>query len=384
VTISLLLTDRHLNVVGDPIVCWTTVDCTLRWNEPCSGQFTSPGYPWIREQLAPGNRVMIIRDGVFLMGGPIETWTYARSDDGENAGDGVLTVTFADDLAWIAGRLTYPNPALTPEQQTTDTWTYTGNAEVGMRSLVNTNAGPAALPARQIPGLALGAVAGVGGNATLTSGWQPLTDVLRTAATTGGGLGFHTRQAGNQILFEVYQPPDKTGEVRFGFGLGNLRYLGYEVSAPTATAAIVGGQGDGADRYVLQRLNTAGATDWGRTETLVSRPGSDPVADLQTAGDEALADAAETGRLSSYVADTDDQKFGVHYNVGTKVSLEVWPGFEVADLVTLVHLQAWPTAGEVVTTTIGTQTASADPAWVQQLRRIDRRVGRLERTVQST
>jgi hypothetical protein len=380
----ILITDRTLNVVGDPIVNWTNLDVTLRFNEPGSGLFVAPGHSWVRQQLHPGNRVVVIRDGEVLTAGPVEKWIYERSDDGENAGDGVITVHFADDLATIAGRLAYPDPALEPEAQVSDNWTFSGNAELGMRELVNDNAGPGALSARQIPQLALGTLAGVGDTIDITAAiMEPVLEVLRRAALAGGGLGFRTRQSGTQILFEVYEPPDVSAEVRFGFNLGNLKYVAYEVNAPTVTSAIVGGQGAGADRFTLERNNLGTEGAWGRLEKHIARPGNDATAELEADGDEALAEGDETARLPSNIADTPDQQFGVHYQLGSRVSIESWPGEAITDIVQTVHLQAWPTAGEVVAATVGSQAASSDPAWVQRVREIDRRVGRLERTVSS-
>jgi hypothetical protein len=379
---TILVTDQGLDVVGDPIACWTTIDVTLRFNEPGSGLFTVPGYEWIREQMAPGCRVVVIRDQRILLAGPVEKWLFERSDDGDNAGDGTLTVNFSDDLALVVARQTYPNPALTPALQTTDSWTNTGNAELALRALVDGNAGPGALVDRQVPQLILGGVAGVGTSITSTAQrMEPLGDVLRRVALAGGGIGFRTRQSGPQILFEVYQPLDMSNQVVFGFGAGNLKYVGYEVVAPTATAAIVGGQGDGADRFVTERVNAGAQASWGRMEILVNRPGTDPAADLNAAGDEALADGAETARLPTSTSDTPFQRYGVDYDLGTKVSVESWPGSMISDLVSTVHIQAWPTSGEYVSCTVGSQAENSDPAWIQRMRALDRRIGYLERNV---
>jgi len=379
---TILITDENLNVVGDVIYCWSTLDITLRFNEPSSGILTTPGYGWVRLQMAPGNRVVVIRDRQILIAGPIEKWQYERSDDGDNAGDGTLTVNFADDLAFIAARLAYPNPALTPSAQTTDNWTWSGNAELGLRALADGNAGPSALAARQVPKLVLGAVAGVGTTITAQADrMEPLGDVMRRMAISGGGLGFRTQQVGQTIEFQVYQPPDLSDQAFFSYTLGNLKYSSYEVSAPTATTAIVGGQGDGADRFLLERNNPGGEAAWGRTEKLVSRPGNDPTADLNEAGDEELNDDKETARLSTTTGDTPWMRFGVDYGLGSLVTVESWPGSMISDIVTTVHIQAWPTSGDVIAATIGDQSESSDPAWIQLLRGIDRRVGYLERNV---
>lgn len=380
---TLLVTDQNLNVMGSPIVCWTSIDVTLRFNEPSSGMFVAPGYEWIRSQLGPGHRIVVIRDQQVLIAGPIEKWQYERSDDGDNAGDGTLTVNFADDLAFVAARLTYPDPTLGPSDQVIDNWSYTGNAELAIRDLVDYNAGENARAERRVPQLRLDSpAAGVGGSVTAKADrMEPLGTVMRRIALSGGGLGFRTRQIGTDIVFDVFEPLDKSEEVFFGFGYGNLKYVSYEVSAPEATTAVVGGQGEGADRYLIERNSAGPEAAWGRTETLVNRPGNDPLAELQTAGDEELADRAETARLPTSAADTPHQKFGVDYELGTRVSVETWPGSMISDIVTTVHIQVWPTAGEVISPTIGSQAELTDPKWLQRLRAMDRRLGYLERNI---
>lgn len=379
----LLITDQNGVVVGDPIVCWTSLDITLKYNEPDSGIAIMPGYPWILDMVTPpGRRMVVIRNGKVLTAGPIEQRLHERSDDGENAGDGKLTINFADDFALVAARSVLPNPALTPETQNLDNWTFTGNAEVALRTLVDLNAGPGALAARRVPGLTLGAVAGVGSSITVKAErQQPLGDVARSIAEIGGGLGFRVRQSGTSKLFEVYTPPDKSGTVRFSFGFGNLRYVSYEVSAPTATQVTVGGQGVGATSYMIERVNASEQTGWGRIEKHTSHDGSAVAQELEDEATKALAAGAATTRLTTNVADTPDQKFGTHYELGDIVAVEPFPGQQVADVVRTVHLQVYATAGEYVAATVGSQAASTDPVWVRRVREIDDRVGKLERTV---
>ncbi len=341
-----------------------------------------PAYDWIRAQVVPGNRVVVIRAGTILIAGPIEKWLHERSDDGDNAGVGKLTVTFADDLALIVAHEVYPNPAQTVDTQTVDNWTYTGNAELALRALVNTQAGPGALVARRIPQLALGALASVGSSVTVTADrMQMAGDVARKIAEVGGGLGFRTRQVGTQILFEVYAPPDKSGTVRFGFGLGNLKYIGYEVSAPTATSVSVGGQGEGADRFMTERTDAVEMAAWGRFEKHVARAGGGLIQDLRDDGDRALAEGAATTRLTTNVADTPTQRYGQHYQLGDIVAIESWPGQQVTDVVRTVHFQVYATSGEYVAATVGNQAALTDPEWVRRIREIDARLDKLDRTV---
>jgi hypothetical protein len=377
-----LATDRNLTVVGDPISCWTSLDVTLKFNEPGAGILTTPGYPWVTAQIVPGNRIVIIRNGTVLLAGPIEGWKHERSDNGAQAGDGVLTVNFADDLASIVARNTYPNPAKTVETQDLDKWAFTGNAELALRALVNTQAGPGALAPRRVPQLALGALAGVGVSVTVNADrMQPLGDVARETADVGGGLGFRARQSGTQILFEVYAPPDKSGTVRFGFGLGNLRYIAHQVQAPTATSVEVGGQGVGASSYMIERTNPVDETAWGRVERFVGRDGTSALAVLQDDGDLELDADASTTQITVNVSDTPDQQYGTHYQLGDKVAVESWPGQQFADIIRTIHFQVYATAGEYVAATIGSQAATTDPQWVQRTNEINQRLGQIERHV---
>jgi hypothetical protein len=380
----ILVTDVDLQYVGDPIVCWTSIDVTLKFNEPSSGMFTVPGYPWIISQIAAGRRIVMIRGGEMLIAGPIEKWLHERSNDGENAGVGKITVNFSDDLARIAARMTYPNPTETIDGQSADNWTFEGDAEVGVLELTNVSAGAGALAPRQIPHLVIAAPVGVGTAVTVNAQrMQPVFDVARSMAELGGGFGFRTRQTtSNEIIFETYAPEDKSDSVRFGFGLGNLAYIAYEVSAPTATTVAVGGQGDtGVEAFMTERTNTIEEASWGRFEKLVSRSGEVDIEELENDGDKALAEGAATTRLASNTLDIPDQRFG-SYNVGDLVAVESWPGEEVVDLVRTVHLQIYPTSGEYVSATVGSQAATADPYWVQRLREVEDRIGQLERTVQ--
>lgn len=378
--IYLLITDRNLNVVADPVECWDSVDCTLRHNEVSTGVFTAPAYDWIWDALQPLNRVVVIRNSDVFMAGPWEKRMREQSDDGENSGIGKMTVNFADDLALVVSRNAVPEPLKTIGTQAIDHWAYNDNVEVVLQSLADLNAGPSARAERRIPRLIMGGATGAGTTVTGKLRMDQLGDAMRSIALAGGGVGFRTRQDdANFIRYETYGPRDLSNDVRFSFGLGNLRYLAYEETAPTASTIYTGGQGEGADRLLYDRTDTALESVWGRREQYQPRPGSDPAADLYRDADEVIAREAATARLQSSAWDSEDQQFGKHYGLGDRVSVEVAPGQQVSDLVRNVHLQAWATAGELVSAMVGGQDANSDPQWVYQLRQMMRRLSVLER-----
>lgn len=383
-SIQILFTDRNLVPVGDPLPVWRELDIVGRFNEPGSGSFKSPATPDLLDQVQPGNRVVVIRDGQEFLAGPIEKpgpYQWSLGNSGDDAGSGILTVTFAEDEALVAGRTVYPDPAVAATAQTTAAyWTRTAaNAELVLRDAVNLNAGPGALTARRVPGLVLGTLAGVGSNVTITSRWEPLGDLLRRVALAGGGLGYRTHQVGQSIAFQVYQPRDLTGAVRFSRGLGNLRAITYEPEAPTATVAIVGGPGELTDRVIREVVDSAGAASWWRLETFLDQTQTSVTAELDQAGADALASAGEQARLTTVTIDTPTQRYGYEYGLGDRVSVELYPGVEIQDVVRGFHLQANPKTGEIVTAVIGTQEASRDPGWLKIGRDLARRLSQLER-----
>lgn len=377
--ITVLVTDPALTVVGDPLP-WTDIDITLRFNEPGSGSVTCPAWPAVMTQLAAGNRLTVVRDGAVFAAGPIEGDDYDWRI-GEDPGE--IVVDFGEDLALIAGRVTYPDPSLacTSDSQP-DYWAVSATAAgTAMLALVDDNAGPSALAARQVTSLTVGDGTGVGSAVSYRTRWTAVCDDLRTLATAGGGLGFRTTETASSIVFEVYAPVDRStgvGAVRYSRGMGNLRQVTRKRRAPTGTAAIVGGGGELADRVIRERVSTAGVAAWWRTEVFVDQRQTSDTTELDQAGDEALDDGAETVSLSMVTVDTVDQAFGTHYGLGDKVAVEPIPGFQVADVVRAVRLQATPEDGEQITSTVGTSDAHAEPAWIRQMRALDRRLGRLE------
>ncbi|MEV2277879.1 siphovirus ReqiPepy6 Gp37-like family protein [Nocardiopsis sp. NPDC049922] len=382
-TISLLITDQDLVVQGDPIDGWTDLDSTLRFNEPASGNVDLPARPEVMAQLQPGNRIVVIRDRAVWCAGPLEIpQDYAWSvGDSAEPDPGKVTVSFSDDLARIAGYITWPDPALAwSAQPATGTWQVTTtNAETIIRQVVDANCGPSARAERRIPHLALAPVAGVGTTTTLTTRFEGLLAAARRAALNGGQLGFRTHQVDDQILFEVYAPADLTATARFSRGLGNLRSVQYKQSAPSVTHALVAG-GEDTSRVFVEVADTAAAAEWWRVEAFVdqSSTADDTNGELTAAGNEQLAGGAAPVELATVTVDTPDLRAGVDFGLGDRVTVELPTGLEVTDVVRSIHLQATPNGGEYVSSLIGSAEATSDPATVRLIRDLGRRLGRLE------
>ncbi|MGW3166987.1 siphovirus ReqiPepy6 Gp37-like family protein [Streptomyces sp. NPDC001142] len=387
-TIQLLVTDRNLTVMGDPLGGWTRLSCDLNYNQPASGSVTLPARPEYMQLLQPGHRLVVIRDGQVWCAGPMEQPQSYTWDLAQNAG-GTVTVTFSDDLARVAGYLTYPEPTKGFAAQDTvmdRARTFTNlNAETIIRYLVNENCGPGALAARRIERLVLDDVAGVGGNRSLSTRFEPLLDACRTAAAIDG-LGFRTRQVGTEVRFGVYRPVDRTATARFSKGLGNLRSVSFTMAAPLATSELVQGGGDPDDTAtspnvrVYVEVASGAAADWYRVERLVDRTGtlSDVGGELTQAGTLALGDDNPQASLATVTVDTEDLRAGRDYGLGDRVTVVLPTGLEVADIVQTIRLEATPDEGELVTSVIGDSDKTTTTATVRTVRDLARRLGRLE------
>lgn len=378
--VTVLITDSGGTVVTNPVTTYTSTTLQLKFNEVGSGELLAPADDWLVEAVTtPGNQVAVIRQGGVFGGGPIEK--PGAIEWGPEGGVGNVRVNFATHEAHLARRLTYPDPTLvsTDAAQPLAYVATATNAEVVLRNLVNLNAGPGALAARQVPDLILGSLASVGTNVDVSTRFETLTEVLRTVAVAGGGLGWRIVQVGGSLEFQVYAPADRSGDVRFSRSLGNLRALSTDPEAPTATVAIVGGDGTGDARTIVERTNSTAVTLWGRTEIWVNQGGTGAVSgELDQAGDVALVEGDEVTGVQAAAVDTQWARYGVDYFLGDLVGVELVPGAAVSDLVTAVTLTATPDRGAEISPTIGTERTGSNQA--RQLRDLVKRVGRLERT----
>lgn len=358
----ILFTDQTLSqYVGEILEQVHEVTIIPRFREPGSAEVVCEAFPWLLTLInTPGTRAVVSRDGVREVAGPVEVGAFEWDavTDGED-GNGRITFFVADDLALVVGRVSYPNPALAATAQDVARYTVSAvNAEVAMRALVNLNAGPGALTAREVPGLVLGAVASVGTNITYSTRFQPLGDDLRAMAIAGGDLGYRTVQVNLTVEFLVFQPADATTSARFSRGLGNLRSISYEVTSPTVTAAIVGGENVGAARVIAERLNSAAITDGHpRVERFIDRRDITDTTELDNAGDDELDGGQPSIRLSVVAVDTDAIRYRTAYNLGDIASVEVFPDVEVALVVQAVEIHFIAGQGETISPIIGTANA---------------------------
>ncbi|AGK78641.1 hypothetical protein SFUL_3723 [Streptomyces microflavus DSM 40593] len=389
--IDLWITDRHLVVQGDPLTGWRGLSVEQRLREPGSGVVTLTAYPHVMAQLQPGNRLAVVRDREIWMAGPLEVPQDYSWDLESNADPGTVTVNFSDDMALIAGYLTYPEPAKSWATQTTTVdmvRKLTASGEVIMRTLVNENCGPGAIVSRRIPQLVLDTVAGVGTTRTLSTRAEPLLDACRTVAVPDN-LGFRTRQVGMQIRFGVYQPRDLTSVARFSAGMGNLRKVNFTLSAPLGTSELVMGGNDPAQQVgsgeppnarAYTEVTSGAHAQWYRVEKLVQSNGkTNADGELTQDGLLALGNDNPQASLTTETVDTEDLKAGRDYQLGDKVAVVLPTGLTVNDVVRAIQLTAEDAdTGEKVTATIGNSDSTTSASLVGTVRQLAYRLGQIE------
>jgi hypothetical protein len=392
-TYQLYFTDGTLQPIGQ-FVRWSGLTLIIRFNDIDTYSVTANLTPELLTLAVPPNRIVILRNVAPALGfaweyfasGPIErpgdiSWSAGSGDD---ADPGQMVMQFADDGLDIARRITYPSTTHDSEHQSSvvaDILTTPGlPAETVAKDLVDRNVGPSALTARKVANLTIETDAGAGSNVTYWTRFDRLGDILRTVCAAGGGLGYRTRQvSGPSLEFQVYVPVDRSATIVYSRSLGNLQSLKLVETAPASTVAIVGGDGTGTSRTIVEVANSAAVTKWGRAEVFVSNSATD-TATLTQAGNDQLTTDGEQTQLTTAATDSPGTVLGVDYNVGDIVGYEYAPGRTGKDVVTSVTITVGPDGVETVQPTIGTGSASSDTAQIKENQATRRRLGALERT----
>jgi hypothetical protein len=407
---TLLITDpAGASVVTDPIEVgdprtgapgWAEIRCGPRLGEAGAGTFVATARPDVLAAVnEPDNRIVVLRETpeggtpTVEMAGPIERpkHGYQAARDGTD-GPGKVTVTFADDLVLLAERLVYPDPAQPATNQLTLTkYTITAqNPEDAARALVNLQAGPGALTVRQTPGLVLGADNGLLPGTTISTSFTRdtvLADAVREVMRLGGVAAgiwprvprFQIIPANGQLEFVVTLPADLSGSVLFSRDLGNISESDHDPEAPTDTVAIVGDATAGTGRIVKERINTAAHTaGWRRREVWVDARGAANAAELEQAGDEALAAGGPKSRFTLQAIETPSTRYGYDFGIGNMVSVEPYPGAIISALVMGVDITVTPKRGEEAVPIIGVQGDQIADRKAAEIRQILRRLAALE------
>ncbi len=339
------------------------------------------------DALVEGGGIVIVRNGVVLLSGPM----IRREDHGDAQGDRVIASGYDDTLV-LADRLAMPCAWPFTAQEAD---IRTGVAETIMRGYVSDNAvtGGAWLSVTAgherpaVTGLALATNGLAGISITGRARFLNLLDLLTDLALAGGDLGFRVVQTLTTpptLEFQVYVPADRTATAVFSREMGNLAGYEYVHEGPTVNVATIAGQGEGTARTFRERRDATSITEHSRrVEQFVDRRDTNTTAELDQTGDEALARGGHRDYLRLTPIDTEGLSFLATdptqgYRLGDRVTVVI-RGVPVQDVVREVRVTLTPHSGEVLEPIIGTPGAVLTHSDTYVLRHLHRRVSLQER-----
>ncbi|GEB46947.1 hypothetical protein MTE01_28920 [Microbacterium testaceum] len=265
--------------------------------DPSTGQWNAhEGSTHLRKEGA--GLIITGPDGVILSGPMLSATFEATAADLS----GAWTIAGVSDAVVLADALAFPDPAVAdPNAQTRANDTRTGSAEDLLRAYVSANIADTA-PATRRTGFrsrltVYSPSQGLGPALTTSPRFDNLLELLRKIAGAGG-LRFDVTQQGEGLVFSVWQPADRSAYVRMDVANDLLNSVTYGYGSPTATRAIVAGQGQGTERYLVSRTSTASVaaeTAWGRPiERFLDQRQADEATELEQAGDALLSEGGAT------------------------------------------------------------------------------------------
>lgn len=321
---------------------WSDVKAILNYRKVGSWSLSLPfELPAAQALAQPGAGILVTGPNGVILSGPMDSVNRKQSSTDAL---GTYFYTGVTDDCILGDALAWPDPANVVASQTLAYDVRSGAAESVIRGLVDVNVGPSAQPARRgvlAQKLTLGTDLARGTVVPSSARFPKLLDQMYALASTGG-IGYRVIQSGATLLLEFWVPTDRSKSIRLDVANGRLTSSEYALAAPVVTRAIVGGQGEGVARTLLERTNTdatAAEAAWGRRiEEFKDRRDSNLTADLQQSGDEMLAIVGKT-QVTTKITPTDDltMRFQRDWNLGDIVSVVVGET-EVPEVVTSVGL----------------------------------------------
>lgn len=332
--------------IGNPLI----LEATPRFSPLLSTLDMTVNANHIRvpELMADGARVQVWFKDEHLISGPV------ISDELVTDGvSGTYRVTVEDDSRILRQIVGWPVPTAAISSQGTSAYrTYTGNAETIVKTAVTENG----VTRMAVPGLTV--APNLNRGATIPGGvpfrFHPLADKL-FPAVEDAGLGVTVKQSGTSLVLDVYEP------VTFPRTLSvkgrTLRKATITRTRPTASRAIIGGQGEGTARSFRQVTDATRETTYGmRAETFVDARDDNTASVMDARGAEALNEAGPKNGVSLELAGTGIFQYGPGgFHVGDRVPVKVADGLTITEVirectlkwVSPTYASATPVVGEI-------------------------------------
>lgn len=337
--------DENLNRLGQllpsDLVGWESV---LRFNNVgVWGIELVANLPMAQLLSTPGYGIVVTHKdaGVILSGPTVSAETVYESGDPI----GVMKIAGVDDSVILADRLAYPDPAVADASAQTQAYDSVSGipASTAMIYYVEGNLVPGIAPTgRAIPSMTVAANPAIGSTVAKSARFDVLGELLTDIASIDG-LGFDIKQVDGSLEFRVFEPVDRTGEIRMDVANQTLAKTAYGYGAPELTRAIVAGQGEGVDRTFVDVTTTESLDAENlfarRIESFIDQRNTADSTELTQAGLEKLA-AGGTILTSVDVIPSSDltMRYGQDWNLGDRVTVVV-ANQEVSATVTQVSIR---------------------------------------------
>lgn len=314
----------------------------VRYNNVGTWSITMPqGHPLGELLRLPGYGIILTGpNDEPIMSGPTLSAKLTQTQDNTN---GTWEIVGASDDIVLTERLAYPTPTtadVTDQTQSNDV--RTGAAETVVKAYVNANIGPSAPVERRISNLVIETDEERGSTVFASARFNMIQELVYDLAQVGG-IGYRLTQDDDLLEFSVFEPTDRSDTIRMDIQNRKLSSAVYSYGTAKVTRAIVAGQGVAENRIFVERTNTdslAAETLWGRRiETFKDARQSSEIDELNTSGDELLADLGKT-IVEMSVTPSDDQSmvYGVDWFLGDRVTV-VANDIESTAVVTEVGIQ---------------------------------------------
>jgi microcystin-dependent protein len=376
--------DGNLNRVGKILPTdLVGFNAVLRFNNVGTWEIPElpDSHPLCAVLRSPGSGIIVTGpDGVILSGPTISAINSVES----GKGSGTWKISGVDDSVILGERLAYPTPTTADVTEQTSAYdTREGVASTVMLGYVSANLEDGVAPVeRAIPYLSVGSDPLVGSTVKKSARFEILGELLSELASIDS-LGFDIRQNGGVLEFNVFEPTDRSLEIRMDVANNTLSRTEYAYGRPNATLAIVAGQGAGTDRQFVEVTTTESEnaeTLWERRiETFIDQRNTSDATELEQAGLEKLATDGITVTSIDVVPSSDvTMVYGVDFNLGDRVGVTVGSQ-EVSAIVTTVSLSI-QSDGVRVGATVGDPTGvDFEALTAKKSSDTQRRVNSLER-----
>lgn len=358
--------DRNLKRIGE-IDTWIQLDIVVRYCDQGSWKLLVRDGTDQAELLQRGGGVAIYQDGVEkpIITGQIEDFQKYFTVE-QHSSMGSLFVGGSCDNKLAYSRLAFVDPSKTVAQQYSspvDVRTVAAPTGEAIWYELEHALGASALADRRVPGVNIGSMPSFGSTTNDTLRYDVIGEKLAEwCEAKEVGYRFLYNPNTQLIDLDIFQPQDKSKEIRFSTDLGNLREFIWTLSAPKVTRVVVACQGEGKGRYLYQKIDHDAEEEWGVVlEAFVDRRDLPIVTDpatgnpvkasldvsdeefnsaleaVEQAADTALKEGEKKGNFQIYPIDTDQVKFGRDYFVGDIVTVAV-DGTEYVDMVREVNI----------------------------------------------